>query len=97
MLKACVGPSVWLIAAFLEEDYYLCAKLGPFYQRDSETSEQEISERKKKVEEYKSQSHIWAWSVLVALVILGTAVIMWKYSYLKYNLLMDSKWLILGK
>lgn len=91
LLKACVGPAVWLIAAFLEEDYYLCAKLGPFYQREGETGEQEVFERKKKIEECKSQSHILAWSVLVALVILGTAVIVWKYCYHKDNLLMDSK------
>lgn len=93
LLKACVGPAVWLIAAFLEEDYYLCAKLGPFHQKSNETSAHDIAERKKKVEECKSQSHIWAWSVLVALVILGTAVIVWKYCYLKDNLLMDSKWI----
>lgn len=91
LLKACVGPAVWLIAAFLEEDYYLCAKLGPFHQSGNETSAHDLAERKKKVEECKSQSHIWAWSILVALVILGTAVIVWKYCYLKDNLLMDSK------
>lgn len=92
MLKACVGPAVWLIAAFIEEDYYLCAKLGPV-PRSSQNGANELAifERKQKVEECKGQSHIWAWSVLVALVILGTAVIVWKYCYLKDNLLMDGK------
>ena len=91
LLKACVGPAVWLIAAFLEEDYYLCAKLGPVPRSQNGENEQEIFERKQKVEECKGESKIWAWSVLVALVILGTAVIVLKYCYLKDNLLMDSK------
>lgn len=94
LMKACVGPAVWLIAAFLEEDYYLCAKLGSFRPSDKETSEQESFERNQKIEECKSQSQLWAWIVLVALVILGTAVIVWKYCYLKDNLLMDSKWVM---
>ena len=92
LLKACVGPAVWLIAAFLEEDYYLCAKLGPVLRSQNGENEQEIFERKLKVEECKGESQIWAWSVLVALVILGTAMIVWKYCYLKDNLLMDGKY-----
>jgi len=91
LLKACVGPAVWLIAAFLEEDYYICAKLGPAPRSQNGENEQELFERKLKVERCKGESQIWAWSVLVALVILGTAVIVWKYCYLKDNLLMDSK------
>ena len=91
LLKACVGPAVWLIAAFLEEDYYLCAKLGPVPRSQTGANEQEIFGRKQKVEECKGESQLWAWSVLVALVILGTAVIVWKFCYLKDNLLMDSK------
>lgn len=90
LLKACVGPAVWLIVAFLEEDYYLCAKLGPVPRNQNGENEQEIFERKQKVEECKGESQMWAWSVLVALVILGTAVIVWKYCYLKDNLLMDN-------
>ena len=91
LLKACVGPAVWLIAAFVEEDYYLCAKLGPVPRNQNGENEQEILERKQKVDEYNSESQIWAWKVLVVLVILGTAVIVWKYCYLKDNLLMDGK------
>ena len=85
LLKACVGPAVWLIVAFLEEDYYLCAKLGSLPSRGNRTSEQ-------KVVEYKSQSHVLAWGVLVAIVILGTAMIVLKNCYLKDNLLMESKY-----
>lgn len=91
LLKACVGPAVWLIAAFLEEDYYLCAKLGPVPQSKTGATEQEMFERKQKVEKCKGESQIWAWIVLVALVILGSAVIVWKYCYLKDDLLMESK------
>ncbi|CAH3019431.1 unnamed protein product, partial [Porites evermanni] len=83
LLKACVGPAVWLIVAFLEEDYYLCAKLGSLPSRGNRTSEQ-------KVVEYKSQSHVLAWGVLVAIVILGTAMIVLKNCYLKDNLLMEN-------
>lgn len=94
LLKACVGPAVWLFVTFLEEDYYLCAVLGPVPRRgnDTFTSEREGVEWSHKVEEYKSLSHIWAWTVLVALVILGTAVVIWKKCFLKDNLLMHSKW-----
>ena len=94
LLKACVGPAVWLIVKFLEEDYYLCAMLGPVPRRGNATltSERENVEWRQKVEECKSLSHIWAWTVLVALVILGTAVVTWKKCFLKDNLLMYSKW-----
>ena len=39
LLKASVGPAVWLIVAFLEEDYYISAKLGPVTTSSNETSE----------------------------------------------------------
>ena len=84
LLKACVGPAVWLIVAFQEEDYYLCAKLGSLHSRGNRTSEQNVAE-------YKSQSHVLAWGILVAIVILGTAMIVLKNCYLKDNLLMESK------
>ena len=84
LLKASVGPAVWLIVAFLEEDYYICAKLGPVTTSSKETSEQAIVE-------CKSQSHVLAWTVLVGLVILGTAMIVWMKCFLKDNLLIDSK------
>ena len=91
LLKACVGPAVWLIAAFLEEDYYLCAKLGPFPSRGNETSAEEIDEWNRQVEEYKALSHVWAWIVLVSLVILGTVVVISKHCFVKENLIMHSK------
>lgn len=91
LLKACVGPAVWLIAAFLEEDYYLCAKLGPFPSRGNETSAEEIDEWNRQVEEYKALSHLWAWIVLVSLVILGTVVVISKHCFVKENLIMHSK------
>ena len=92
LLKACVGPAVWMIVTFLEEDYYLCAKLGPSPRRGNETSELETVEWRQKVEECKSLSHIWAWTVLVALVALGSAVVIWKKCFLKDNLLIHSKY-----
>ena len=93
LLKACVGPAVWLIVAFQEEDYYICAKLGPFTLRtNDETREQQILERTKNVEQCKSEAQVLAWSVLGSLVSLGTALIVWKNCYFKDNLLMESKW-----
>lgn len=95
LLKACVGPAVWLIVAFLEEDYYLCAKLGPFPSKGNETSErnetQNEAEMKQKIEEEKSHSHVWAWDVLVALVICGTVVVVSKHCFVKDDILMHSK------
>lgn len=59
LLKASVGPAVWLIVAFLEEDYYICAMLGPVARRgnDTLTSEREDVEWRQKVEGCKSLSH----------------------------------------
>ena len=45
----------------------------------------------KKVEECKSQSQLWAWIVRVALVILGTFVVVSKHCFVKDNFLMHSK------
>lgn len=85
LLKACVGPAVWLIVAFLEEDFYVCANLGPLAtSRKNETYEQQIIE-------YRSQSYVLAWLVLVCLVTLGTVMIVWRNCFLKDNLLMESK------
>lgn len=94
LLKACVGPAVWLIVAFLDEDYFLCAMLGPVPRRgnDTWTSEREGVEWRHKVEGCKSLSHVLAWTVLVALVVLGTALVILKKCFLKDNLLMFSKW-----
>jgi len=101
LLKACVGPAVWLIAAFLEEDYYICAKLGPFITPRNETnngtSQQEIVEREKRVRQIKSDAQIIAWVVFVALIVAGTAMVVWKKCYLKDNLLMESKSLVIVK
>ena len=97
LLKACVGPAVWLIVAFLEEDYYICAKLGPFTPRNETnngTSQQEIVAREKKFKQCKSESQIIAWVVFVALFVAGTAIIVWKKCYFKDKLLMESKSLV---
>ena len=95
LLKACVSPAVWLIAAFLEEDYYICAKLGPFITPRNETnngtSQQEIVEREKRVRQIKSDAQIIAWVVFVALIVAGTAMVVWKKCYFKDKLLMESK------
>ena len=101
LLKACVGPAVWLIAAFLEEDYYICAKLGPFItprnETNNETSQQEIVEGEKRVRQIKSDAQIIAWVVFVALTVAGTAMVVWKKCYFKDNLLMESKSLVIVK
>ena len=97
LLKACVTPAIWLIAAFLEEDYYICAKLGPFTPRketNNETSQQEIVAREKRVRQCKSDTQIIAWVVFVALIVVGTAMIVWKKCHFKDKLFMESKSLV---
>ncbi|XP_068696600.1 uncharacterized protein [Montipora foliosa] len=81
LLKACVAPAVWLIVAFLDEDYYVCAKLGPL--RNRGTSAQRVAE-------YRSQSQIYAWMVLISIVLIGSVFVVWKNCYLKDNLLMEN-------
>lgn len=90
ILKACVGPAVWLIVAFLEEDYYLCATIGPSPQKEMKQHENVVLDRKRMVDESKSQSHLWAWVILITLVAIGTVMIIWKRCYLKDNLLMEN-------
>jgi len=100
LLKACVGPAVWLIVAFLEQDFYICAKIGPFTPRNetnSGTSQQEIFEREKRVRQCKSDSQIIAWVIFVVLIVAGTVMIVWKKCYFKDNLLMESKLLVIAK
>ena len=93
LLKACVGPAVWLIVAFREEDYYICAKLGPFTPIHNQTvlTDQQIFERKRKIEHCKSEAQVLAWIIFGGLVTLGTALVVWKNCYFKDNLLMESK------
>ena len=100
LLKACVSPAIWLTAAFLEEDYYICAKLGPFTPRNetnngtSQQAEQEMVEREKKFKQCKSDAQIIAWVAFVALIVAGTGMIVWKKCYFKDKLLMESKSLV---
>ena len=97
LLKACISPAVWLVAAVLEEDYYICAKLGPFTPRKetnngtSQQAEQEMVEREKKFRQCKSDAQIIAWVAFVALIVAGTGMIVWKKCYFKDKLLMESK------
>ncbi|CAH3019432.1 unnamed protein product [Porites evermanni] len=92
LLKACVGPAVWLIVAFREEDYYICAKLGPFTPIHNQTvlTDRQIFERKRKVEHCKSEAQVLAWIIFGGLVTLGTALVVWKNCYFKDNLLMEN-------
>ena len=92
LLKACVGPAVWLIVALREENYYLCAKLGPVSSRNNETlSEKKNVNMKKNVEQCKSEAQVLAWFVFGGITILGTLLVVWKKCYFKDNLLMESK------
>ena len=100
LLKAFEGPAIWLIAAFLEEDYYICAKIGPFTPRNETnngTSQQEIVAREKKFRQCKSDAQIVAWIVFVSLIAAGTVMIVWKKCYFKDKLLMESKSLVSAK
>ena len=97
LLKACVSQAVWLIVAFLEEDYYICAKIGQLTPRNETTkgtNPQEIVEREKRVGQCKSDAQIIAWIVFVALIVAGTAMIVWKKCHFKDKLLIESKSLI---
>ena len=96
LLKAGVGPIMWLIAAFLNDDYYLCAKLGPSPAPNNarvtnETSLQQISLWEKNVKQCKSESHVIALSLLVVLIFVTTIAIVCKECCVKDKFLMQSK------
>ena len=70
---AFMPPLIWIMYAFVEEDYYVCAKYGPLSvalaRANSSTEKDAIN---KKFAHAKTMSQLIAWGLLLGLVILST-------------------------
>ena len=70
---AFMPPVIWLIYAFVEENYYVCAKLGP---QASALAKANTTAKKEAVNtefsQMKTESQLIAWGLLLGLVILST-------------------------
>lgn len=70
---ACLPPLIWLMYAFVEEDYYVCAKLGPpdaVLAMANTTAQREAV--KKEFTQAKTTSQLIAWGLVLGIVILST-------------------------
>lgn len=70
---ACMPPLIWLMYAFVEEDYYICAKLGPVSAALAEArTNAEKDSINKKIAEARTVSQLIAWGLLLGLVVAAT-------------------------
>ena len=73
---ASMPPVIWLIYAFVEEDYYVCAKLGPLaaaLSKANGTAEKEAVN--KNYEKLKTDSQVIAWGMVIGFAVLATVFV----------------------
>ena len=58
VVKALVGPALWLIASFADSTYYVCATMGPYKEKRNLTNVTEIKELEAEFAHAKSKSHL---------------------------------------
>ena len=73
LFVSCLPPLIWLVYAFVEEDYYVCAKLGPL---DTALAKANTTAQKdavnKEFSQAKTVSQLVAWALILGLVIVST-------------------------
>ena len=70
---AFLPPVIWLTYAFVEEDYYICAKLGPLNRALAKANTSaEKDAVNKQFSQAKTLSQLIAWGLLLGLVIIST-------------------------
>lgn len=73
LFVACLPPVMWLVYAFVEEDYYVCAKLGPL---DAALAKANTSALQgavnKEFSQAKTTSQLIAWGLILGLVVVST-------------------------
>ena len=75
IVKACFGPSFWLIASFGDTTYYVCREVGQAIEKRNLTNETEIKILQEKFAEAKSESHVWAWALFAVLACVTATII----------------------
>ena len=92
VVKAFVGPAVWLVAALADGTYYVCAAVGPGSDKRNLTNATEIKEElEAELAVAKTKSHLWAFLVLAFMVIVTALVMTTKKCCLKDNVLLEGK------
>ena len=70
---ACLPPVIWLVYAFVEEDYYVCAKLGPLDTALAKANTIALKDAvKKQFSHTKVVSELIAWGLILGLVVTST-------------------------
>ena len=93
IVKAFVGPCVWLIASFADTDYYVCAEVGQDIEKRNLTNATEIKELEAKFADAKSTSHMLAWLFFSIMVTVTAIVLITKKCCLKENVLLEGNYL----
>ena len=91
IVKAFVGPCVWLIASFADTDYYVCAEVGQDIEKRNLTNTTIIKELEAKFADAKSTSHMLAWLFFAIMVAVTFVVMTTKKCCLKDNVLVGGK------
>lgn len=91
VIKALFGPTVWLIASFVDTEYYVCLRVGQPIEKRNLTNETVIKALKQEFADAKSESHIWAWSLFGVLVFVTAIEIILKKCCLKDNVLLEGR------
>ena len=89
IVKAMVGASVWLTLAFFRKDYYVCGEVGPDIRKRNVTDPDKLKEYDLAVETAKAESQIFAWTVFLLAVFIGSMVVIIKKCCLKDQDLLD--------
>lgn len=70
---ACLPPVIWLIYAFVEEDYYVCAKLGPLDTALAKANTIALRDAvNKEFSHTKIVSQLIAWGLILGLFVVST-------------------------
>lgn len=73
LFVACLPPVIWLVYAFVQEDYYVCAKLGPLDAALAKANTTALKDTvNKEFSQAKITSQIIAWGLILGLVIVST-------------------------
>lgn len=76
LFVSCLPPVIWLVYAFVEEDYYVCAKLGPLDTALAKATTTALKDAvNKEFFQAKTASQFLAWGLILGLVIVSTVFV----------------------
>ncbi|XP_020607302.1 uncharacterized protein LOC110045981 isoform X2 [Orbicella faveolata] len=87
VVKALVGGLVWLMVAFIDTRYFVCAVVGQDINKRNLTDSEEIKSLQHQIDHAKGLSHVFAWVVFLVMVVFGATVVIVKRCYRKAHVL----------